>query len=433
MSFALPAELRVAIAKAAQRDKGTLVALSTVSREWVDPAQMSLFEALEAAIEDGLSIQTLLSLLRSSPRLATYVYKLGLFGRIRYGYSKPQFQVSEILDLVALIPRMHTLSFHWCQMKGVYRDLPETAPRRFTPCRLSLSFLSLKDIAFDILASRLTISELCVHRDVLWLASPSPRKPIEPANFESIVALDVVRTTMPTHYGNCVVADDILATAFNAVTSCGIEFRLTGLPLWESANEFLRQEGRHIQHLRLDYSNLLTSKDDLQQNGTGDALRYRSFKARFRFPVLSNCCPSLKTLTLTLRVKHEKPQVTVTHRVVQWHTALYQLSSAPRTLTGITIGIPYPQKNETRREAATTLDLLDWKAWDEVLGRFGCLERLCFRRAGRASQAPPGVFEESSAPATPSDVFSETRVVNMRLFLTDKLPATSGRGIICFD
>ena len=96
---------------------------------------------------------------------------------------------------------------------------------------------------------------------------------------------------------------------------------------------------------------------------------------------LSVLCPILNTLTILLTVTLESgDSVEETAAVLQWRYALRIIASAPRSLTSIAIGLYLMDDVAYREMRYSTIYMVDWKKWEEVLRGFDKLEDLTFIR-----------------------------------------------------
>ena len=130
----------------------------------------------------------------------------------------------------------------------------------------------------------------------------------------------------------------------------------------------------------------------------------------------------METLAVALYVTDESKDPDPAHispAIFWWRYALRLIASAPlSSLKTITIGIDGMLYQERRLVDGCTLGLVNWRKWDEVLGRFENLEQVRF--------AKYPIREDASLPMQP--LSEETRD-----YVAEALPSLNSRGILRFS
>ena len=115
---------------------------------------------------------------------------------------------------------------------------------------------------------------------------------------------------------------------------------------------------------------------------------FGDINSQWDWAVLSECCPALTTLMINLGVEahdlYGDDEDNIILAIFTWRYALRLIASASPhcRLTSITIGLYTSTSDEEwglyERIDRCTLHLVDWKKWDEVLGKFKDLKEVRF-------------------------------------------------------
>lgn len=145
-------------------------------------------------------------------------------------------------------------------------------------------------------------------------------------------------------------------------------------------------------------------------------------------------CPSLRVLKVVVLLDHGRFDRQPTSRsTYQWHWALRLVSSAPPTITHVTIVPCMAFRSNIFALAGSTAQYIYWRKWDEALGRLGCLQSVLFKLSSesyalsRVSRL--AVHGRSSLEMTYA---KEQLFPVFRVYVTEQLPAAQNRGILHF-
>lgn len=94
---------------------------------------------------------------------------------------------------------------------------------------------------------------------------------------------------------------------------------------------------------------------------------------------LSDCCPTLTSLTFVLFVNRESlDDWKKSDAVIPWRYALRLLSTAPPTLSSLRIGLRLAGDVKFEDLEQCTVPLIHWAKWNEVLQGFSGLQSVVF-------------------------------------------------------
>ena len=261
----LPEELKRQITQYLPRS--SLSNVSLVSQAWQTSAQSTLFQDFK--IEPNRHYEGLFrpfALLLTSPHIATYIFRLNIVGPSKPGTCREvTVEVEEILSLVALAPSLQQLVVHNCIIYGP-TDVPPPDPDDDPPhpVELEISNTTFDEIAFYMLVTSLCGTKLKLQNVRLCQGQEANEFPaLSPASLSSLQSLDILG--MQEHeldddgrIGRPIFREkwravDILALCPDTLTSFGfgVDFGTTGI---DGLVEILRMEGRHLEHLKLDFS-----------------------------------------------------------------------------------------------------------------------------------------------------------------------------------
>jgi len=380
----LPPELRIHIAKHLRTDTAALKVLSVTSHDWLAPAQMSLFEDLHTVIDEPDDMQGLLALFRSSSCLGTYIRRLCISGKAGRGDPRVLLTIVDVLALLALLPNLQGLTTHACHILDSPHMDPVIQSTVLHPCKLFLSYTSIDERALHNLLRYVPI----VHFSAIVLDVVVPNRS-KPAAFESSVfaearTMDIgwrLLYSFPERlHSELLFIRNILQACPGTLRSVGLIYDLRDGQRVRAMCNFLETKGRHIENLRMDYGYVTAIQKeapdiDLPSDHIGADGFGRMFLGCKRTVNLSECCPRLTAFTCLLFVAKESGDE-VSDAIVEWRYALRLLASAPRSLTHITLGIILVGSEYYDDTQDCTIDLVQWRQWDELLREFKALERL---------------------------------------------------------
>ena len=201
--------------------------------------------------------------------------------------------LTEILTLVSLVPRLHTLSIHET-LVGVLEEHPpavDTYPKH--SCRLMLTNLHIDQFSFHTLITRLTAPGLSVFRvhivrvKTFDIDLPFPQDVLSP-----IRSLDIGADEIYDAYYKYDPDDDkplgpddlrpkwpnLLSLAPADLKGFGADCDLRNRVQIYSLGEFLKTKGRHIEHLRLDFGGRTYVRKEVEghDSGANPLVHYRA-------------------------------------------------------------------------------------------------------------------------------------------------------------
>ncbi|TCD60326.1 hypothetical protein EIP91_010350 [Steccherinum ochraceum] len=381
----LPTELKWIIAEHLCGDEATLSALSLVSKDWLVPSQTSLFSQIAPKITSPRTLTNMISFFTAYPHFAACTRRLLLRdGELESPHIELQFD--EILSLISLMPNLHALTLDDCR---IVSSKPSDLYATFRhPCNLVV-----QDVFIDIQTLALLCSCLAGHTlilgataDVFGWVDPKSFKFIPPQSFSDMRALDISKLSDSVEL-------ESLADPWPMIIlrSCSDQLRSVGLPLTLNMQsemcmswEFLKTKGRHIEHLRLDMSEtFILAHENLILSSESD--EFGGIPLGWEYGCLSETSPNLKSITLVLFANspdiYNHNRDTSRATLLQWRYALRLLSSCPLTVTHIFVEFWTLSSHVPDRTLAIA-GLVDWKEWNEVLGRFGNLESFRFVAPG---------------------------------------------------
>ena len=421
MSDPFAAELKLAISRHLQDDKPALQALSHVSSAWRGPAQAALFCVFNLPVTDFRALSKLISFLQSSPHLTTSISKLRLFN-VSIGF--PQVvSLMEILSLVSLLPGLHTLAIRGFLIGASreHRSAFNAYPKR--PCRLMLSDLSMDPICFHTLITRFTGPSLSVLGIIIQRVktldtdSPLPQDVLSATQTLDLGVDEIYALPVPDYDPEKWQLGHLLPEWPNLLSFAPADLKVFGAGCnlrirahLDILGEFMKTKGKCMEHLRLDFGQwtLVEGRAEGHESGmnppiqvhadvdwvadlVGDKEGSEGFggipRAWPNIP-LSAFSPLLNRLTILLAVTTESEDASnKSAAVLQWRYALRLIASAPRSLTSITIGLYltgsglYFMDDVPHDDAwYSTIYMVDWKKWEEVLRGFDKLANLTFIR-----------------------------------------------------
>ncbi|THH19025.1 hypothetical protein EUX98_g8853 [Antrodiella citrinella] len=386
----LAPELRLDIALYLKEDYLSLKQLSCVSREWLDSARIPLFEKF-TLFTNTKTLKKLLRFLRGTPHLARYIRTLSVDRRIEFEVERlpPKMRIEDLLTAVTLLPNLRELALLSCTVLDPRTDPVVdigSAPPKPRPCKLTLSDSHIHQCAFAELFRSLTVIDFSATRLFVPGLEPIPTtfflatQTINLGPWMGVASFKEVE-----HNRRQPLMANILDACPDTSTKVDVACNLRDVGEVDAMYRFLEKKGRHIENLRLDFSK--TRKEFIKNNsplrGSGPDGFGRMFRECDRMIQLSDCCPSLRTLEIYLPVSSETTwpftlQERETDSFVVWRYALRMLASAPRTLTSIAIDVLVTFDVEQQIIDRSTIPLVDWEKWAQVLREFKDLKRLSF-------------------------------------------------------
>lgn len=253
MAFALATELKIDIAQYLFKTRDDLRSLSLVSRGWRSPAQNALFQVLRVHFQTK-TMADLLTFLASSPHLCTYISKVKLLPR-----RANIVGISQILKLLAFIPKLRNLTIDQLKINSVPEDLVTFAVGNNVRyrCNLTVSRTVGDHRSFYLLLNHLACDYLSFVEVAIIIPEESPEVlALTPATFATLKSFDVEEIVVSD-------ADDVPPGSLwtqSALLSLLPELKEVGLACdlddaeWMTAvNTFLETKGKKMTALRLDY------------------------------------------------------------------------------------------------------------------------------------------------------------------------------------
>ncbi|KAH8102997.1 hypothetical protein BXZ70DRAFT_1006172 [Cristinia sonorae] len=192
--------------------------------------------------------------------------------------------------------------------------------------------------------------------------------------------------------------------------------------------DFLVANGQNLRQLSLDLtSTTLSTLTSLNAECVEDTVGLDGFGCipdSWHTVDLSVCCPHLRNVAFLFSVDtfgYPGSRHIPSDTVLQWRYALRFLSTAPHSLTRITIAFPlkffeFSSYGRPWDNRDGTIHQVDWKKWEEVAGQFDNLECL------EVGVLPD--FIRRSSVGNPS------HIIGLEDFVKSKFPALYARGII---
>ena len=406
MASALATELKIDIAQYLFKTRDDLRSLSLVSRGWQASAQNALFQVLRVHFQTN-TIADLLSFLTSSPHLCTYISSVELLPR-----RTNTVEISQILKLLAFIPKLRNLTIDHLKIDSVPNDLVTFAVanqvRRH--CNLTVSRTVGDHRSFYLLLNHLACDYLSFTNEVgIIVPEKSPEDlALTPATFATLKSFDVEEVVVSD-------PDDVppgslwtqiaLLSLLPDLEEVGLACNLDDAEWMTAVNKFLEMKGKKMTALRLDYLScpvdgetedmgeqcylLLMMNPLMRDQLTAELLfdtmgedGYGGVDPSWKAVSLGRCCPSLQSITFVLLVNIESLDDTKkSDAILQWRYALRLLASAStHSLTSVTLGlalagdVPYEELEEC------TIESINWRMWEKVLQRFPNFKQLNLMR-----------------------------------------------------
>lgn len=142
---------------------------------------------------------------------------------------------------------------------------------------------------------------------------------------------------------------------------------------------------------------------------------------------LSECCPQLKSITITLWVVEEDIRET-DDSLVEWRHALRLLITAPSTITHIRVGLKEVSSLGHMRIDECTIKSIDWPKWDEVIEKFPRLEHLEFAMLENQRRYRPA--EPRWTKLFQTKALLGSFGTELERYLREHLPLANERGIL---
>ncbi|KAH8100270.1 hypothetical protein BXZ70DRAFT_938775 [Cristinia sonorae] len=387
----LPPELKASIAADCfDHDKAILGSLSQVSREWRFPAQAFLLRKICIPI---IKIQTLQeALLLPCSSLSVYITEIGVYGDRDFSENN-QVSTSQLVALATILPNLRCLALYGEVRIIVDKDVYKSR----SPLTLALTGILTDIQSLTVLLSHFSGgSQLML--DGVMLSNPAsnmadiPSPPLEPEDF---LALKRVYFGMLLKHMSCTVSlsclyDQLLGLFPHTLSSFGMAIDLSYERGVVRMNDFLRTKARHLKDLQLDFATPITIFGEDLWDFIDDGMDtmdhgFGRIPTSWRAVSLSESCPALQVLTIAITVKKEF-QHACSSAILYWRFALQMVASSPRTIKSIRIGLYVDKVSgadpefEDMSYKDCTMNGVDWRKWDEVLGGFEHLEELVFFR-----------------------------------------------------
>ncbi|KAH8100408.1 hypothetical protein BXZ70DRAFT_907505 [Cristinia sonorae] len=406
----LPPELLLEIARKlfAIADTSSLKTLSLVSSEWLSVARPFIFRDLRVQLGGMKSLDALTAIVRPSPALSSLISTLCLVGDIngressdpQTRYLYPFVSPLDILALVAMIPRISSISVQLCRVEG---GMIESNLRRFQGvynCSLFLFQVSIDDIALDMLTGSFRGEALSLTK--LHFLSPNN----QPLNFLSsgnhtsdgssiFSSLRHLCVGLSTNFrGRIPIILAIKSKSLPELQMLELACDLAHNRHLHTMNGFLNDKGRPVEVLLLDYT-ITMGWGDYISDYLVDEVNPPSYDGFGLIPEswgtvsLKECCPSLRSITFFLSVLMESESYGATEKspaVLQWNYALRLIASAPLTLSSIKIGIYLDEDTSAEDMMGCTISVVEWENWDNVLRQLLGLREVVFFRVDQAKR-----------------------------------------------
>lgn len=474
MASNLPTELKCEVAKYLWHDyaSSSLRSLSLASKDWTAPAQSFLFRHFTVRLTSNVHLKTARSLatfLDTYEHVRQYVLELLLIGP----ESGPvELFTPQLLSYIGFLPALRHLKVYSTRILDSHR----TQVLRRAARLISLTLLNVEMCAPDLflLINQCAGPVLCLANVLATSTAPVASWPISAISTKR-KSLTLRRFCIRGHNLPSTFAPDVLELCTDTLETLAIEWifydNISGSA--QHLCKFIRTKGHNIVHLRLDLAaaaNALTAvsctyilanlfrtaaysvfrisrpfadapivSDRIGEDGFG------GIDPTWETVDLSNCCPQLKTLTMILRVGSQRTyssneggmiDIMTTDfwsrlhhaAILVWRYALRLLASAlsRNSLTSVAIGLHFdlPDNTSSFNIKESTLHLLDWKKWDEVLGGFKDLKELKFMCMTHFENL---AFRE---PYEPCAQFPETILAHLRTRIEDELPSLQRKNVV---
>lgn len=431
-----------------EKDKASLSALSLVSQAWREPAQILLFEEIRICFDAPWDAGGFLETFGASIRLGRYVLKLVVWRGSKHSRGASRISVSQLLSITGLLPRLHTLSLSYCTITYdsdtvSHSDRSSSNSRRQShPFDINFIGCGFTYEAFTSILGSFNIRSLCVVSSPPFDDSPGAQR----LRFPSMRRLDL--SMLRSDLLRQRAFSKKLLAGCNGLASLDLDISLEDADATYALYTFLRTEGRRLERLRLG----LRSSRWHALNGKHAAKILDLSLTSFLISVvdaddghgpipeewpeipLADFCPSLRVLKVVVLLDHGRFDHQATYRsTYQWNWALRLLSSAPPTITHVTIVPCMLFRGNTLALAGSTAQYVHWRKWDETLGRLGCLQSVLFELSTESYTlsrfSSLTVHGRLSLDMTHA---KEQFFPIFRQYVTEQLPAAQNRGILHF-
>ncbi|TCD60329.1 hypothetical protein EIP91_010353 [Steccherinum ochraceum] len=436
MAVELATEIKLLIVEHLHDDaaRSAMQALSLASHEWLVPAQMTLFQDIILDIQNPEVVERFISFLVSTPHIADYIFKLTIRGRrvnIHHppGYKHDNLLVTDVVRVLSALPNLHSLAIRKCTLKGPVSD---TLSLSHIPFGLAIS-LCLADVSvFHFLLSQFRGKYLHLSRIDFINPYDIDKVSVDPSFLASVRILELGKSHKHVVNLPHKLSEHILSVCHSHVSDLAMECDLDKTDRQIATYQFLSERAPNVEHLRLD---LRLSANTVFRPSPEDqmppALRgFGEIPLQWGSINFSDCCPSLKTITLALRVNVEPVDVG-TNAIFQWRYALRLLASAPRTLTRVSVMIMSDQGLDAPARLFT-LGSVDWMKWTEVLRGFPKLRYAEFSEV----EMPRDFFQFAELcrplPSTKDRVISHALILGLEDYIKENLIVFHDQGLIQF-
>lgn len=259
-------ELKLAIAQHLRIDRPALKALSLTSSSWVAPAQAVLFEVLQVHFSETKTLQNLVSLLKSTTPLGTYLKEAQLF-------CADAIKLDDLLSVVSMAPQLRSFviasssPFLPLAVEAGTTPVQNSEPRLLDTLALRICVIPLA--VFHELLTSLVCAKLCLTGIDFILEELDitfPNFQMDPCLFSSLRSLDLGMVhNKNEHYSPAVSSgiSCVLSACPDDLKSVGLRGSLPVEEALQVFNTFLQTKGSRIEDLRLDYSNVYMDDEEV--------------------------------------------------------------------------------------------------------------------------------------------------------------------------
>ncbi|TCD64426.1 hypothetical protein EIP91_004107 [Steccherinum ochraceum] len=402
----LPVDVVADIVDHLAYDQQILKACSLISRSWVHPTRVHLFNRTYVESEDdGALLSRFLQLLNDSPHICAFVRQLVLAtspGHRRYS-SGARVAPSLLVDLLKHLPHLHTIEF--CGVSFAGAQFESLAPATFSLDHVAFTDVGIQgmDTAHDwtrIFSVFSCIKHLSIHTELPHVHRLPPNLP---ASFVKIAALTLKGITRPAIMleflskivkPGCLKSLDVAVLTPEHVSAFGSFVSTAGI-------------GDRLQEVRLDLTKF--------------HVRHQRYPTEIPPPFWSSlqlaAVPSLQTITLATRLDDDAS--------VTLSSICDVLAYAPPTIKHVNIAMSGAFRRVVSSEE--TLEEASFSGFTrEVLVK---LEEVVVTKFGEVESV---VTDLREARCTGCRSEEEEMGEEMEQYIVASMPRLSKRGVLAF-